>query len=412
MNRIDCDVLIVGAGPAGLLTAAAVARLGLSARVIDPKPLAELAAPAEDGREIALHRHSQRILAELGAWDEIGAADRFAMRGARVMDRDLAPSLAINPRAGEDSLGVLVPNRALRGAAWRAASALPGVAVGPGRRLVALAADPAGIEAMLEAADGTRGPVRAKLLVAADSRFSQTRRMLGIPAEQYDVGKSMLVCRMRHAEDHRSIALEWFGLAQTLALLPLAPGLCSVVLTLPPAEMRQVTELAPEAFARDIERRFQGRLGAMELVGERHVYPLVATYARHFAAPRAVLVGDAAVGMHPVTAHGMNFGLTAIELLSQALAAAVAQGRDIGDPAVLGPYARRLRLATRPLYLATLGIVRLYTDPRPPALALRGLALRVGAALPRLPGRPGASHLAALLSRPPLPRQSRAAAAI
>lgn len=398
------DVLIVGAGPAGLLTATALAAIGLGSRVIDPKPLAELAEPAGDGREIALHRHSERLLRELGAWDELAEDERFPLRAARVMDRDLAASLAIDPRAGEAALGVLVPNHALRRAAWRRASALDAITITPGQRLVSVAAGAHGVEAAIESADGGRETVRARLLVAADSRFSQTRRMLGIAAEMQDFGKSMLVCRMRHDGDHGSTALEWFGLAHTLAVLPLAPGMCSVVLTLPPEEMRGIAALPPDAFARDIEQRLRGRLGAMELLGERHVYPLVATYAERFATTRAVLVGDAAVGMHPVTAHGMNFGLTAIELLAEALAAA--GGRDIGSAAVLAPYARRLRLATRPLYLLTRGIVGLYTDPRPPALALRGLALRVGAALPRLPGRAGPGlHLAALLSRPPrLPR--------
>ena len=56
----------------------------------------------------------------------------------------------------------------------------------------------------------------------------------------------------------------------------------------------------PEA----IEAAAEGRLGAMRLDGERYVYPLMAVWAERFVAPRLALIGDAAVGMHPVTAHG------------------------------------------------------------------------------------------------------------
>ena len=47
----------------------------------------------------------------------------------------------------------------------------------------------------------------------------------------------------------------------------------------------------------------------MRLMGERHSYPLMAVHASSFFANRCALIGDAAVGMHPVTAHGFNLGL-------------------------------------------------------------------------------------------------------
>jgi 2-polyprenyl-6-methoxyphenol hydroxylase-like FAD-dependent oxidoreductase len=75
--------------------------------------------------------------------------------------------------------------------------------------------------------------LQARLLVAADSRFSQTRRLLGIGAQLKDFGKTMLVCRMDHEKPHRQTAWEWFGYGQTLALLPLNGEQSSVVLTLP-----------------------------------------------------------------------------------------------------------------------------------------------------------------------------------
>jgi 2-polyprenyl-6-methoxyphenol hydroxylase-like FAD-dependent oxidoreductase len=91
-------------------------------------------------------------------------------------------------------------------------------------------------------------------------------------------------------------------------------------------------------FERDIEARFEHRLGAMRLSSTRHAYPLVASYARRFVAARCALIGDAAVGMHPVTAHGFNLGLRSQETLLKELQRASAQGIDIGAPQVLRRY--------------------------------------------------------------------------
>lgn len=60
------DVLIVGAGPAGLALAQALKPLGLQVALVEQAPRASLADPAFDGREIALTQHSVSLLEQLG----------------------------------------------------------------------------------------------------------------------------------------------------------------------------------------------------------------------------------------------------------------------------------------------------------------------------------------------------------
>ncbi|MBK5206914.1 MAG: FAD-dependent hydroxylase, partial [Polaromonas sp.] len=83
-------------------------------------------------------------------------------------------------------------------------------------------------------------------------------------------------------------------------------------------------------------------------------------------------------GMHPVTAHGFNFGLLSIGALASSVLAAHAAGRSIASAELLDRYEQTHRRATRPLYLATQLITRLYTDDTPPARVLRHVALRIG----------------------------------
>ena len=224
--------------------------------------------------------------------------------------------------------------------------------------------------------DGLR--LDAPLLVAADSRFSETRSAMGIGADQHDFGKSMLVCRMRHEQPHHGVAWEWFGHGQTLALLPLQEHLASVVITLPGNAAKRLAELEADRFAHEIEQRYGHRLGHMRLESSRHVYPLVGVYARRFVGRRFALVGDAAVGMHPVTAHGFNLGLASVQRLTGMAREALRGDGDLGGAEGLARYERRHHRGSRPLYLATLAIVAIYTDDRAPIRLLRETVLRVG----------------------------------
>ena len=385
------DVAIIGAGPAGLCLARALSGQGLSIVLLERQAETALADPAFDGREIALTHASQAQLEQLGLWQRLPAEEVAVLRDAQVLNGPSLFALKIEAgQAGAERLGHLVANRAIRRAAYEAVQACVDVQLRCEVAVTAIRHREREVE--LELAGGEL--LRTRLLVAADSRFSETRRQLGIGARLKDFGKTMLVCRMDHEKPHRQTAWEWFGYGQTLALLPLNGEQSSVVLTLPPREIERLRALDEDAFAREMERRFDRRLGAMRLASERHAYPLVGAYAEKLVGPRCALIGDAAVGMHPVTAHGFNFGLGSVQRLSAAVLAAKARREDIAAPAVLARYARQHRLATWPLYQATNLLVDVYTDDRLPLKLLRGAGLRVAQGL--LPLKKGiARHLTA-----------------
>ncbi|WP_417312780.1 5-demethoxyubiquinol-8 5-hydroxylase UbiM [Ectopseudomonas khazarica] len=385
------DIVIVGAGPAGLCLARALSGHGLSIMLLERQAEQALADPAFDGREIALTHGSQALLDRLGLWSRLPAEDVAVLRDAQVFNGPSLFALKIRAeQAGAERLGHLVANQAIRRAAYEAVRACSDVHLLCDTQVRAIQSGEHEIKLVLQ--DGQ--VLQPRLLVAADSRFSDTRRQLGIGAQLKDFGKSMLVCRMQHELEHQQVAWEWFGYGQTLALLPLNGRQSSTVLTLPPREIERLLALDESTFAREMEQRFDRRLGAMQLLGSRHAYPLVGAYARRMVGKRCALLGDAAVGMHPVTAHGFNFGLIGVQLLSEALLAAHARHQDIAAPATLSRYERQLRLATWPLYQATNLLVELYTNDHLPARLLRGAGLRMAQGL--LPLKKGiARHLTA-----------------
>ena len=373
--RMHHDVIIIGAGPAGLCLAKALCDLDLKVALVERQSRSAIAEPAFDGREIALTHASMRLLRDLGIWQHLPDDASSPLRAARVMEGNCMHDMRIDAGlAGTPELGMLVPNHRIREAAWKAVCDLPGLDLFDSARIHAVRTTDD--HACVTLGDGLR--LEAPLLVAADSRFSETRRAMGIGADQYDFGKSMLVCRMHHEHPHQGVAWEWFGHGQTLALLPLQEHQASVVVTLPDSAARRLAALDVEAFAREMEQRYGHRLGHMRLESSRHVYPLVGVYARRFVGRRFALVGDAAVGMHPVTAHGFNLGLGSVERLAGMAREALGCDGDLGCAEGLARYERRHRRGSRPLYLATRAIVELYTDDRAPARIVRETVLRAG----------------------------------
>ncbi|GGK05060.1 5-demethoxyubiquinol-8 5-hydroxylase UbiM [Pseudomonas matsuisoli] len=377
------DVVIVGAGPIGLCFARALATSGLTIALVDRQPSEHLATPVFDGREIALTHASRALLEALGIWPLIPGRDIHPLREAKVLNGPSAFSLdfAARPRQATE-LGWLVPNQQIRRAAWTAADGQERLRLIDGVSVNAIETRVDDMQVTLS--DGRL--ITTQLVVAADNRFSAIRRLLGIGASVRDFGRSMLVCRMRHERDHAHTAVEWFGYGKTLALLPLDEKRSSAVVTLPPHRIEALMAMAKADFDASISALFEHRFGAMQADGERHAYPLVSVYANRFVGPRSALIGDAAVGMHPVTAHGFNLGLQSVERLSSALRGAAQGGGDIGEATLLAAYERDHRLVSRPLYEATNAIVSLYTDDRLPLRLLRNAALRVAQHLPPFKG--------------------------
>jgi len=370
---MDTDVAIIGAGPAGLALACALKGSGLAVTLVERACEESLAAPPFDGREIALTHRSQAILRELGAWARIPPGETAPLREARVINGTSPLALRFTPGGGEEPLGRLVPNHLIRRALYETMAAGGAARLVAGRSVAGLRLAPEAARIVLDGGE----EVAARLVVAADSRFSEARRRAGIGAAMLDFGRTMIVARMAHERPHGGVATEWFGHGQTIAMLPLAGAMSSVVLTLPPPAAERLMAMAPAEFGPEVTRRFEGRLGAMRLIGTRHAYPLVAVYAHRFAARRFALLGDAAVGMHPVTAHGFNFGLSGAALLAREIRRAAAPG----EASALARYAAAHRRATLPLFLATNAVARLYSDERAPARLARAALIAAGAAL-------------------------------
>lgn len=380
------DIILVGAGPAGLAFCRSLATSGLNLHVVEAQTEKTLTDPPFDGREIALTHPSQHILAQLGIWAHVPAGEIHPLREAKVLNGHSSHELhfPVPPtntrRQPIDRLGYLVSNHLIRRAAWQAVQNQSNITWHTACKVVSAQSNNEQASVTLD--NGTT--LHAPLIVAADSRFSFIRRALGIPTDMHDFGRTVIVFRLSHTICNDHTAFECFFYGQTLALLPLTDHITNCVVTIRSDRAGTLKAMSPEALAAHIAEQVGYRFGEMTLISSVHDYPLTGVHARRFYGTRCALVGDAACGMHPVTAHGYNLGLQSQHILSRLILRTYAQGLDIGSGNLLAQYDRIHRKNTRPLYHGTNTIVKLFTDESAPGKVLRHGVLRLSNALPPL----------------------------
>ncbi len=365
------DIIIIGAGPSGLSFAASLANSGLNILVVERSSKSDLQLPSYDGREIALTLPSVNILKQLNVWSRIDEQLISPIKAAKVLDGNSSYSLDFSD--GQNTLGYLVSNHLIRKALYEEVSNLNNVEIIADTSVENIKNDGGHTSVFLS----NKETIEAPLVVAADSRFSEARRKMGIPANLHDFARTMILCKIEHAKPHGNVAFEYFDYDRVIALLPMPRNASSLVITVPASTANQVINMDEQQFLLDITNRFGNELGKISLASKRFSYPLVAVYSDKFVADRFALVGDAAVGMHPVTAHGFNLGLHGQDILAKEIKLALMQGGDIGARKVLEKYQSKHTKATKTLYLGTNLIINLFTNNHTLTKLFRKVTLRV-----------------------------------
>jgi 2-octaprenyl-6-methoxyphenol hydroxylase len=367
------DVAIVGGGMVGATLAAALAPLNLRVVLIEAIPHNAAAQPSFDERTTALSNGSRRILETIGVWP---ALDALATPIAKihVSDQGRFGFARIDAREqGLAAMGYVLPNRAFGSVLWSRLSSQRIKVFCPAEVSRITANDEAVKIEITEAR--AKIAIDARLIVAADGAQSAVRSAFGVAAEVRDYEQTAVITTVLPQRFHDNVAYERFTPSGPLALLPLDGGRCTLVLTLPKDAAQSALAWSDQEFLAEVQRRFGFRLGRFLKVGRRVPYPLSLTRSDRTSAPRCVIIGNAAQGLHPVAGMGFNLGLRDVACLAELIAENARSNADPGQLKLLREY-DAWRTADRGGVIAfTDGLVRLFSNPLSGVARLRNLGL-------------------------------------
>jgi 2-octaprenyl-6-methoxyphenol hydroxylase len=364
-RKFTAEVAVVGGGPAGLVSAIALATSGVETLLIAP-------AAEDDHRTTALLASSVTALTTLGVWQAC-RAHAAPLAAIRIVDdsRRLlrAPEVGfIAAEIGLDAFGYNIENRHLVAALSARAAALKLSRI-PAAAL-AIASDGDGVTIKLP-----EGIARVRLAIGADGQRSLCRAAAGIGTDRRAYPQTALTLNLAHDRPHQDTSTEFHTESGPFTLVPLPGRRSSLVCVLEPVQAAALAAMSDTGLSEEIERRAHSLLGKMGVEEGRGMFALAVETAHSFARQRIALVGEAAHVVPPIGAQGLNLGLRDAATLAELVADARRQNVDVGSPSVLARYdAQRRADVTGRTFAIDLLNRSLLTDFIP-AQAARGLSL-------------------------------------
>jgi len=324
-------VAVVGAGPAGLTAATALAGAGVATALVAGRPR------PPDNRTTMLLAGSVTALETLGVWTRC-AAQAAPLSVMRIIDDTArllrAPEVSFAAsEIGLAAFGHNIENRHLSAALITRARELPALAVIEDDVAEARIDDTA---VTLKLAGGRS--IAAQLAIGADGRRSLCRGAAGIGAEGWRYPQTALTFNLAHSRPHHDISTEFHTEAGPFTLVPLPGRRSSLVFVVDPADADRIAALPDADLSAEIERRSHSILGKIEVEPGRGVFPLAVETARSFGGRRIALVGEAAHVLPPIGAQGLNLGLRDAATIAELVVAAHRESGDVGADALTARY--------------------------------------------------------------------------
>lgn len=360
----DADVVVVGFGPVGALTALLLGRQGVRVLVVD-KHREVYPLP----RAVAADDEVVRVLRAAGLADAV--AEMRPARGARFLDAGGGRLLDVDLPAADGGPGLVLYHQPDLEAALRAEVArCPSVELRLGDPVVAVTPAAGGVRLRL----GGGGAVSAGWAVGADGARSTVREAVGVALRGGVQGQTWLVVDGRGrppAWAHPERVTYRCDPRRAAVAMPTPTGWRLEVLLAASSPGGEV----PAPTARGLTA---GLLPPGAVLDRSAAYRFATREAARWRCGRVLLAGDAAHTMPPFAGQGLAAGIRDAHNLAWKLAL-VATGR--ADASLLDSYQRERSPHLRRMTALTRAAGALVTAPRA-AAPFRDAVLRVTAAAP------------------------------
>ena len=309
------DVVIVGGGLVGGLTALLLAQGGVQATVLDAAPVLdqEKTLAVMNPRVLALSQATIHLLKTVDVWNDL--ARQMPYSGMQVWNKNGYGEINFGHASeqqpqSDQALGSMVEPSVLNVAIQqKMLQQLNDYRTQV--KVIRIEQIPQGWSIQL--ADGTT--LKTKLLIGADGANSFVREQAYIDLDVLDYKQAAISCAIKTTQPNQYVARQIFLPTGPLAYLPMASldaqenGYWqSIVWTLPDDYADEYSALSDQAFMQLLTQESLQMLGEVVAVRSRAQFPLKARAAQRYIKSGLALIGDAAHVIHPLAGQGVNIG--------------------------------------------------------------------------------------------------------
>lgn len=309
------DVVIIGGGLVGGLTALLLAQGGVQPTVLDAAPIlyANKTLCVANPRVLALSQATIHLLKTVGVWENLARQQpytsmqvwnkngygeiNFGQPSAKIPSVEQALGSMVEPSI----LNLAIQQKMLEDVQdYRTQVKVSRIERGVGVWVIHLV-------------DGTQ--LQTKLVIGADGANSFVREQAFIDIDVLDYKQAGISCAIKTAQPHQHMARQIFLETGPLAFLPMASlnpeeqgHWQSIVWTLPEDYAEEYAALSDAEFTQLLTRESQHMLGEVLQATPRATFPLKARAAQQYVQDGLALIGDAAHVIHPLAGQGVNIG--------------------------------------------------------------------------------------------------------
>ncbi len=313
MKEFNTDVLIVGSGLVGLVAAHCLSSLNYKVTLVDKKKLINSKNSFKDTRTVAVSEGSKIFLESLSLW---GFLQAYAepIKNINVYDRSSSNKILFDSQIKNKKLGYVIENKKFSKVLINQLKKFKNTKVHYGFDLVNVE-----LKDRNTTAFSSDAKINAKIIIAADGKGSQIKKIVGNKTFKKNYNESALVLNFVHQKNLSNTAYEIFYKTGPLAILPMKSSgklFQSTIIWSNDNNFLKKLKNHENIFIKNfIEEKVGKIVGNITKINSSQIFPLSAHINDSFISKRLIYVGDAAHSIHPIAGQGWNLGVNDVKNL-------------------------------------------------------------------------------------------------
>ena len=313
MKELSTDILIVGSGLVGLVAAHCLSSLNYKVTLVDKKNFTNSHTSYKDTRTVAVSEGSKIFLENLSLWMFLGGCAE-PIKKINVYDRSSRNKILFNNQIKNKKLGYVIENKKFSKILINQLKKFKNTKLHYGFNLIDIK-----LNDRNSIAFSNNTIINAKIIIAADGKNSQIKKIIGNKTFKKNYNESALVLNVVHEKKLNNTAYEIFYNTGPLAILPMksTKGFfhSTIIWSNDDKFLKKLLSFENIFIKSLIEEKIGKVVGSIFKINSSQIFPLSAHINDSFINKRLIYVGDAAHSIHPIAGQGWNLGVNDVKNL-------------------------------------------------------------------------------------------------